>query len=586
MKTWKTALSILFVSVFIKTANAQYLSTDFFVNDALKISRETLDSLHVMGFDTTSYAIDFDTSTLGDINFPAGYTVIDFNQDGYQDIVFLMALNPSIGSAYSIFLYDQQEKIFKEDPKWFFFQPGDSYFFFDTVFDMNKDGLLDIYTPAQNFHGNDEVKPSYYLNGDQMPGMLFLNTGDGFRSSFIDTTTRNIAQGKGYLDFTSGFLIDYDADNKKDLVVPLFDRHPENNISSPNKYLLTDYDVNMDDTIESKFVIDIPWSPASQTKIDYFREYEDKIYYLGVIETPIEYPVITTDYPFIIEFQRDSLNKSLNYIKTINLEADPALLYHNSPVNRLNFFITDIEKDGSDEFILQLRDNSEQLEYRHGIHVFDTTGQEVTTNYFLNLDYVDTRNDPANGINVVDLNGDGYDDIMPHSSYYTDEYNLLPVFMNNGVSFTKMYIEVNDELLWRIPIDVDNDGKFEILSGHNRVENGSTVQIYQTVNHIDYSGTIVSVDQLDQVRKFHLEQNYPNPFNPSTMIRYTLPEATQVRVEVFNLLGQSVGMLVDGVQQAGSHTVNFDASGLTTGVYFYRLVTPQYSETRQMMLIK
>ena len=85
---------------------------------------------------------------------------------------------------------------------------------------------------------------------------------------------------------------------------------------------------------------------------------------------------------------------------------------------------------------------------------------------------------------------------------------------------------------------------------------------------------------------YRLEQNYPNPFNPSSTIRYALPEATVVRVEVFSLLGQSVGVLVDGVQQAGSHTVNFDASGLTTGVYFYRLVTPKYSETRQMMLIK
>ena len=98
--------------------------------------------------------------------------------------------------------------------------------------------------------------------------------------------------------------------------------------------------------------------------------------------------------------------------------------------------------------------------------------------------------------------------------------------------------------------------------------------------------TVNTEQVITQPTEISLSQNYPNPFNPSTRIRYSLPEATQVRVEVFSLLGQSVGVLMDGVQQAGVHQVSFDASDLTTGVYFYRLVTPQYSETRQMMLIK
>ncbi len=83
-----------------------------------------------------------------------------------------------------------------------------------------------------------------------------------------------------------------------------------------------------------------------------------------------------------------------------------------------------------------------------------------------------------------------------------------------------------------------------------------------------------------------LEQNYPNPFNPSTQIRYTLPEAAEVRVEVFNLMGQRIDVLVDGHQQAGVHVIAFDASHLSSGIYLYRLQTPEKSITRRMMFVK
>jgi hypothetical protein len=93
-------------------------------------------------------------------------------------------------------------------------------------------------------------------------------------------------------------------------------------------------------------------------------------------------------------------------------------------------------------------------------------------------------------------------------------------------------------------------------------------------------------DAADVPGAFRLEQNYPNPFNPATRIRYTLPDAAPVRLDVFDLLGRRVAVLADGFQPPGTHEVTFDARGLPGGPYFYRLQAAGRIETRAMLLIK
>lgn len=99
-------------------------------------------------------------------------------------------------------------------------------------------------------------------------------------------------------------------------------------------------------------------------------------------------------------------------------------------------------------------------------------------------------------------------------------------------------------------------------------------------------GVSISLPPDTRPLEFNLHKNYPNPFNPVTVIRYQLPVNSEVRLEVFDILGRRVAVLVDGLVEAGTHEVSFDASTLASGVYLYRLQAGDFVQARQMVLVK
>lgn len=95
---------------------------------------------------------------------------------------------------------------------------------------------------------------------------------------------------------------------------------------------------------------------------------------------------------------------------------------------------------------------------------------------------------------------------------------------------------------------------------------------------------IEPADNRSTPKSFALGNAYPNPFNPSTTILYELPERAYVTLKVFNLLGQEVATLVEGIQEAGYRSVVFNARNLVSGIYFYRLKTERFTGTRTLVL--
>lgn len=167
-------------------------------------------------------------------------------------------------------------------------------------------------------------------------------------------------------------------------------------------------------------------------------------------------------------------------------------------------------------------------------------------------------------------------------------------------------------LVWTTASELNNAGFAVELGAHDRdfeqllfVEGSGTTTTAQTysatlpdmapgtwsirLKQIDFDGAFGYSETLEVTvfaDAFHLAQSYPNPFNPQTRIAYTLPVASHVTLEVFDLLGRSVGTLVREAQSAGTYSVNFDAGDLVNGTYVYRLTAGTFTETKTMVLLK
>ena len=100
------------------------------------------------------------------------------------------------------------------------------------------------------------------------------------------------------------------------------------------------------------------------------------------------------------------------------------------------------------------------------------------------------------------------------------------------------------------------------------------------------SGGVTDISDGSQVPvKFKLNQNYPNPFNPTTTIKYLIPEISFITIKMYDVLGNEVATVVNEEKAAGNYEVEFDASKLSSGVYFYQLRAGSFIETKKMVLL-
>lgn len=180
------------------------------------------------------------------------------------------------------------------------------------------------------------------------------------------------------------------------------------------------------------------------------------------------------------------------------------------------------------------------------------------------------------------------------------------VFFFDGVTVTQnlvkgFKVDRNGNMLWSGPIiNVSS-----VASGKGRLGGaflaGGTSLLTWSDNRVDGNGvyaqnvnfegmlgnvTGINTPPSSALVTYQLLQNYPNPFNPGTTIQYSVPAKGYVRLSIYNMLGQEIATLVNGEERAGNHSVYFDASSLSSGMYFCTLTAGSFSSTRKVMLIK
>lgn len=169
----------------------------------------------------------------------------------------------------------------------------------------------------------------------------------------------------------------------------------------------------------------------------------------------------------------------------------------------------------------------------------------------------------------------------------TDNYTItaLTVDLSNGtLTFAANSFEPESYRLNAAPMVLLNDGRI-FASGGSVSDNFDAVSNTLFVTPPESQATS-RVPDGQMPEAFTLKQNYPNPFNPETIIGYNLTEPDNVRLEVFNLMGQKIATLVDGYQSSGNYSVTFNAENIASGIYLYRLCTNRFTESRKMVLVK
>lgn len=208
------------------------------------------------------------------------------------------------------------------------------------------------------------------------------------------------------------------------------------------------------------------------------------------------------------------------------------------------------------------------LRYSEGVTLKEVTFEGTRVDYF--------------DFKVANINKEDRTVVIGLLPQFTPEHK--PELAVGEGAIANLVFEVNDESAKEITLEaIELSNPSHTLTF---VHHGDEGEILLTSP--EFTGTSVSLSNTagDLPDSYTLMQNYPNPFNPSTQISFSLPEAAQVNLSVYNVLGQKVMDLVDGHMEAGTHNFEFDGSSLSSGMYFYRITTDNFSETKKMVMLK
>jgi hypothetical protein len=239
------------------------------------------------------------------------------------------------------------------------------------------------------------------------------------------------------------------------------------------------------------------------------------------------------------------------------------------------------------------------------LYVWDANGNSLTGFPVTNLNAINTQ--PI----LADIDGDNNIEIIvdDNTTFGSDQGQYL-AFNHDGTPVTGWPITLNGTTFFNVPCatDIDRDGLLDIIgNGTAGGPNGTTYiylwktnKVYNTSKiilpvfqyNIQHTGvyntpTLVNIkNEPSFVSDYKLHQNYPNPFNPSTEIKFEIPKSGFVSLKIFDMTGKMIGDLVNQNLNPGSYNIVWNAGNVSSGVYYYKLITNEFSQTKKMILLK
>jgi len=329
---------------------------------------------------------------------------------------------------------------------------------------------------------------------------------------------------------------------------------------------------------------------------EYFYGYRDSVDYHKNIEWSgnSKYSISKLGWKLIVK-KSDESNLDTEKVVFSVKATDSGIIYKDT--------ITFICSNEQDPYNLKKYSIGDLYQYKiwnsHGPSSYITrkiVGTEINDNYFCYK--LQFNNDP----NYYLLRGSTRNRIYEDSEIYDFTFETGDII--NSPRFCKVEkskkILFNKEILMLRYIDDDGSGDLFLLESssffgylteqHDLIKStkGQHYGIYLTgaiIDGVQY-GAIVGIEDSENIFSNSLSSNYPNPFNPSTMIQFSLAKPAMTELKVYNSSGEVVKTLIKGICNAGNQHVQFDGSSLASGVYYYRLTTPEQSLSGKMMLIK
>jgi len=501
-------------------------------------------------------------------------TLADVDGDGDFDLAFGLSEDgrvkyvPNTGNATT--------PEFLESNSQMWFDVG--LFAYPLFFDLNGDNLIDLLI------GKDSHGFNYYQNSGDSANFIWTNKSSLFQNVGTDTY------------WNSPSLVDLTGDGKIDLLygtasgpIKFFKNTGTNaapiwtenltlfggtiDIGGASSPVLFDFDYDGDfDMISGSQMGEIKYfentgtktSPAWLEKSSIFTSIDHSIYSavtVGDIDNDQVPELIVGDLSGNLYVHKKS---GTSYPVVTNLLSE--FNFGSWSVPRL----VDFDFDNDLDLIVANEDGD--LEY------LENSGNADSVSWHIIPDFFGTLNGDNSCVpEPIDFDKDGDIDlflgnIWSELNYYKNENNsfVLDNSVINGITTSQ---NTTPALA-----DLDNDGDFDLIVGNY----GGTFNYYRNNSPVN-----IKNDDIPIPVNFELSQNYPNPFNPSTIISYAIPTANHVKIIVYNSIGQIISTLVNEYKQAGSYNLTFDASSLTSGIYFYRIeTTDNFSDVKKMLLVR